>query len=99
MTSQDENDVQFLLSLHHMRTTLNIEEEALLVIKRYADEREISLGRAASDLIHRGAESIPQFNRKNGWVIFDAPASEDMVREGEEAEYDEEFRRALSPRR
>jgi hypothetical protein len=52
---------------------LNIDEDALLVIKRYAEERELSLGRAASDLIHRGAESIPQFNSKNGWVIFDVP--------------------------
>jgi hypothetical protein len=34
-----------------MRTTLNIEDEALLVIKKYAEERAIPLGRAASDLV------------------------------------------------
>jgi hypothetical protein len=82
-----------------MRTTLNIEEDALLVIKRYAEDRELSLGRAASDLIHRGAASIPQLTSKNGWVIFDVPVSDDMVQVCEEAEYDEEFRNALSPRR
>jgi hypothetical protein len=69
------------------------------VIKRYAEDRGLSLGRAASDLIHRGAASIPQLTSKNGWVIFDVPVSDDMVQVCEEAEYDEEFRNALSPRR
>jgi hypothetical protein len=81
-----------------MRTTLNIEDDALLLIKRYAEDREISLGRAASDLIHRGAEGIPRFETKNGWVVFDVPPGEVSV-EDEKADYDEEFRRAFSPRR
>jgi hypothetical protein len=34
---------------------VNIEDEALSVIRKYAEEREISLGQAASDLVHRGA--------------------------------------------
>ena len=93
-----------VLLWHQMRTTLNIEDDALDVIKKYAHEREISLGRAASDLIHRGAESIPQFATRNGWVVFDLPAGSppltgEMVEEMEKAGYDEEFRRALSPRR
>jgi hypothetical protein len=92
-------DVVRMILWHHMRTTLNIEEDALLVIKRYAEERELSLGRAASDLIHRGAASIPQFDSKNGWVIFKVPVSDDVVQVCEEAEYDEEFRHALSPGR
>jgi hypothetical protein len=82
-----------------MRTTINIEDEALLVIRKYAEEREVSLGRAASDLIYRGAESIPRFETKNGWVIFNVPAGTEIVQEAEKSEYDEEFRRAFSPRR
>jgi hypothetical protein len=87
-----------------MRTTLNIEDEAFSVIRKYAEEREISLGQAASDLIHRGAERLPQFKTKHGWVIFDpSPAtpqlSDKLVNEWEKAEHEEEHRRAFSPRR
>ena len=78
---------------------MNIDDEALLVIKKYAQEREVSLGRAASELIYRGAESIPSFEMKNGWVVFDVPAGPEIVQEAEKSEYDEEFQRAFSPRR
>jgi hypothetical protein len=87
-----------------MRTTLNIEDEALSVIRKYAAEREISLGQAASDLVHRGAASLPRFKKKNGWVVFDLPPgtpplTNQLLDEWEKAEHDEEHRRAFSPRR
>jgi hypothetical protein len=87
-----------------MRTTLNIDDDALSVIKKYAEEREISLGQAASDLVHRGAENLPQFKTKNGWVIFETPAGAPPLRketldEWENEDYREEQRRAFSPRR
>ncbi len=87
-----------------MRTTLNIEDDALLVIKKYAEERDISLGQAASDLVHRGAESVLPFKMKNGWVIFDVPPgtpplTNEILDEWEQADYEEEHRRAFSPRR
>ena len=87
-----------------MRTTLNIDDDALLVIKKYAGERDISLGQAASDLVHRGAESLPRFKTKNGWVVFDLPPgtpplTNEMLDQWEEEDYAEEHRRAFSPRR
>jgi hypothetical protein len=87
-----------------MRTTLNIEDDALLVIKKYAEKREISLGQAASDLVHRGAESLPQFKTKNGWVVFELPPgtpplTNETLDEWEKADHGEEHRRAFSPRR
>ena len=87
-----------------MRTTLNIEDEALSLIKKYAEEREISLGQAASDLVHRGAGSLPQFKTKNGWVVFELPPgtppiTSETLDEWEKAEHEEEHRRAFSPRR
>ena len=87
-----------------MRTTLNIEDGALAAIKKYAEEREISLGRAASDLVHRGAESLPQFKTKNSWVVFDLPAgtpplTNRLIEEWEKDEHKKEHRRAFSPRR
>ena len=87
-----------------MRTTLNFENGALLQIKKYAEEREISLGQAASDLVHRGAESLPKFQTKNGWVVFDVPPgtpplTHEMLDKWESAEDEEESRRAFSPGR
>jgi hypothetical protein len=87
-----------------MRTTLNIEDDALLVIKKYAGEREISLGQAVSDLVHRGAGNLPRFKTKNGWVVFELPPgtrplTSETINEWEKEEHEEEHRRAFSPRR
>jgi len=87
-----------------MRTTLNIEEDALTVIKKYAEERDISLGQATSDLVQRGAENLPKFKMKNGWVIFDfppgtPPLTNEMIEKWEEEDNEDEYQRAISPRR
>jgi len=87
-----------------MRTTLNIEDDALLVIKKYAEEKSISLGQATSDLVFKGIEAVPEFKMKNGWVLFDVPQgspqlTNELLDEWEKADYDEEYQRALSPRR
>jgi hypothetical protein len=87
-----------------MRTTLNIEDEAVSVIRKYAEEREVSLGQAASDLIYKGAESLPNFKTKNGWVVFELPPgtpeiTNETLDEWEKEEHEEEHRRAFSPRR
>lgn len=87
-----------------MRTTINIEDSAFLTIRKYAEERGISLGQAASDLVHRGVESLPRFKTKNGWAVFDAPPgspplTNEILDDWENAEHEEEYRRALSSRR
>jgi hypothetical protein len=85
-----------------MRTTLNIDPPAFDVIRRYAEEQNVSLGQAASDLIQRGAESLPQFRTRNGWVQFElvgpgvASLSADTVKNWEEEQIDEEAGRAFS---
>jgi hypothetical protein len=87
-----------------MRNTLKIDDEALMVIRKYAEERRISLGQAASDLVRRGAQNLPRFNTKNGWVVFELPLGTpaltgEMLHEWEKAEREEEYQRAFSPRR
>jgi hypothetical protein len=48
-----------------VRTTLNIDDEALAVAQTYARARDLKLGQAVSDLILRGgAEKLPV--RKRG---------------------------------
>ena len=86
-----------------MRTTLNIEEEALLEIKKYAEDRQISLGQATSDLVHRGAQAIAKPRMKNGWVQMVIPRERVQANADIEAleqqDYEDEYRRAISPRR
>lgn len=93
---------------HQMRTTLNIEDDALLMIKKYAEERGIALGQAVSDLVHRGAESLAQFHThlqtRNGWVVFELPPeaptlTNELLDDWKKEEHEEEFRDAFSPRR
>jgi hypothetical protein len=87
-----------------MRTTLNIEDEALATLRKYAEDRHLSLGQAASDLISRGAEAVPKFKKKNGWVILDLPPGQpplttERVKQIQEEFDEEEYQRAMSPRR
>jgi len=87
-----------------MRTTLNIDDEALAEVRKYADERRISLGEAASSLISRGAVSLPKFEMKNGWVILKStpgapPVTTESIAQAEEEYLEEEYLRAFPARR
>ncbi len=87
-----------------MRTTRNIDEEALTEVRKYAKQRSISLGEAATSLICRGAASLPQFRTKNGWVLFEAtpgvpPLTNETVKSLPDEDLNEELLRAFSPRR
>ena len=87
-----------------MRTTLNIEDEALAKLKKYAEERRLSLGEAASTLIDRGIEATPKFKTRNGFALFDLPPgspeiTHELLDQWEAEEYEEEYQRAMSPRR
>ena len=89
-----------------MRTTLNIEDEAISVLRKYAEDRDISLGQAASDLIHLGVQSLPvfKFKRRNGFALLELPpgsppVTSEMVAAIINEGYEEEYRRAMSPRR
>lgn len=87
-----------------MRTTLNIEDEALAKLKKYAEQRNLSLGAAASSLIEQGLEAQPKFKTKNGFAIFDLPpgsppVTTERVKQIQAKLDEEEYQRAMSPRR
>ncbi len=87
-----------------MRTSLNIEDEAFYMLKKCSEDRNVSLGRAASDLIHRGAQSLPKFKTRNGWALLDVPSgsppvTNQMIDEWEKEDLEQEYQRAISPRR
>jgi hypothetical protein len=60
---------------HHtcMRTTLNIDDDLVRQIKRYAKGRSLSLGSAVSHLVRRGLSSRRPTRVVNGFHVADLP--------------------------
>lgn len=56
-----------------MRTTLNLDDEALELAKEYAHSRSLNLGKAVSQLVRRGLTARCPTRRVNGLLIFDPP--------------------------
>jgi hypothetical protein len=54
-----------------MRTTLNLEDDVLTILREYAETRSLPLGTAASELMRRGASNPTPTRMVNGFVIFD----------------------------
>jgi len=57
-----------------MRTTLALDDDAAEAIRMHARKRGLSRGKAASDLIRRGARYQLAVRRLNGLPVLDAPA-------------------------
>jgi len=69
-----------------MRTTLNLDDDVVQLLKSYASDRSIPLGTAASELVRRGLETPVQLRMVNGFYAVDLPAggqpvSSDRVKE------------------
>jgi hypothetical protein len=56
-----------------MRTTLALEDDAMAAIQAHARRHKLSLGRAASELIRRGAHYKLGLRDVGGFPVFDAP--------------------------
>ena len=56
-----------------MRTTLSIDDDVLLLIRRYADSRSLGLGKAVSELVRRGLTAQRPTRTVNGLQVFDLP--------------------------
>jgi negative regulator of replication initiation len=50
-----------------MRTTLNLDDDVLDELKSYAENRDLALGKAASDLLRRGLTAPLQTRLVNGF--------------------------------
>ncbi|MBS1849887.1 MAG: antitoxin [Acidobacteria bacterium] len=62
-----------------MRTTLNLDDDALGLAKNYADSRDLPLGRAVSELIRKGSTVTLPTQTVNGLLVFDLPADSPRV--------------------
>jgi hypothetical protein len=56
-----------------MRTTLSLDDDALLRVKEYAESRSLTLGKAVSELVRRGLSSELPTRLVHGLQVFDLP--------------------------
>jgi hypothetical protein len=56
-----------------MRTTLNLDDDALEIVRQYSQARSVALGKAASELVRKGYTSPTPTRIVNGIVVFDIP--------------------------
>ena len=62
-----------------MRTTLNLEDDAIATAQAYARARAIKLGQAVSELIRRGSSGKASMKQVEGVCVFDLPADAPKV--------------------
>ena len=62
-----------------MRTTLNLDSDALHIVQRFAKGRRISIGKAVSDLIRRSVSARVPTKMLNGLPVFDLPEDSPAV--------------------
>jgi hypothetical protein len=56
-----------------MRTTVSLADDAMEVVQAYARSQRLSLGKAALELIRRGAHHQLGIKKVNGLPVFEAP--------------------------
>jgi hypothetical protein len=57
-----------------MRTTLNLDDDVLPLVKTYAEGRSVALGKAVSELVRKGLRAPTPTRMENGIVVFDVQA-------------------------
>jgi hypothetical protein len=62
-----------------MRTTINLDDDLVSVVKRYAESRSVGLGKALSELVRRGMAAPLPTRTVNGLLVFDPPADSPKV--------------------
>ena len=62
-----------------MRTTLNLDDDVLSVVKQYAETRSVGLGKAVSELVRRGIAAPVSTRTVNGLLVFDPPSDSPKV--------------------
>jgi len=62
-----------------MRTTLSLDDDVFQVVKSYAENRSLAMGKAVSELVRRGLGAPVKTRVVNGLVVFDVAADIDLV--------------------
>ena len=56
-----------------MRTTLNLDEDVVEILRSYSQARSLALGKAASELVRRGLDAPVQTRMVNGFCTVVLP--------------------------
>lgn len=59
-----------------MRTTLNLDDDVIEIVRQYSEARSLALGKAASELVRKGFSTPAPTRMVNGLVVFDVPADD-----------------------
>jgi len=62
-----------------MRTTISLDDEAAEIAAQYAKSRDLTLGKAISELIVRGTRKKPRIKYEDGIPVFDLGPSEERL--------------------
>ena len=62
-----------------MRTTLNLDDDVLEMVRQYSEARSVALGKAASDLVRKGFNTPTRTRIVNGLVVFDLPSESPRI--------------------
>jgi len=62
-----------------MRTTLNLDDDVVELLKEYAESRSVALGRAASELVRKGLAAPVQTRLVNGFHTVVLPGNSAKV--------------------
>jgi hypothetical protein len=56
-----------------MRTTLNLDDDVIEMVRQYSEARSVALGKAVSELVRKGFTTPTPTRVVNGFVVFDVP--------------------------
>jgi len=65
--------------IYGMRTTVNLDDDVLQMVKKYAESRSLGMGKAVSELVRRGISAPRPTRSVNGLKVFDLPADSPPV--------------------
>ena len=74
-----------------MRTTLNLDDDVLYLLRQYSEARSVALGKAASELVRKGFASPTPTRIVNGVVVFDVPPDSPRITTGRIKELESEL--------
>ena len=64
---------------YRMRTTLSLDDDVFDLVKAYAENRSLAMGKAVSELVRRGLTAPVKTRAVNGIDIFDVPTDSETV--------------------
>ena len=62
-----------------MRTTLSLDDDLIPQVKTYAESRDITVGKAVSELVRRGLHASIRTRVVNGFHVIELPAGSPPV--------------------